>query len=133
MKKTYEINTEDITEPEEQIAFLLMENEVIVNNGWWDKSWPKDAITHAVNCNDVFAWGCADAENFSFSDISVIFELYLLDPGYGIAAWCIHKRKDLPQDPVRDAMVLAGWDVDALLKVGYAKDAFKGARSPMKV
>jgi len=105
-------------EPEDYLAYLLSHQLIIVNNGWWDKTWPKDKITLSVICNDVFAWGCADAEDINYKDLEPLYVLHKKDPYWGIASWCISKRKIRPQKPVEDSMVKAGYDIDKLIKEG---------------
>src|ERR1019366_4612615 len=117
MIKTFEIDTNNLMEPEEQIAFLILEEVLFTNNGWWDKTWPKDAISLHVNCNDVFAWGFADAEDILYSEIKALLEMYLKDNLWGAAAWCIKKRKMIPQPPVERIIRDIGiWNLEELLK-----------------
>lgn len=117
MRRTYAMETDTITEPEEKLTFLFNENVLFINNGHWDKSWPTDKITVHVLCNDIFAWGCADAEDLAYSEIDELYEMYLKDENYGAAAFCIKKRKMRPQTPVKDQMDKAGiWDIEELLK-----------------
>lgn len=103
-------------EPEEYLLYLLAEGVIIVNNGWWDQNWPKDKITISVICNDIFAWGCADAEDIEYKDLETIFNLHRKDPIWGIASWCIKKRKQRPQYPVERDMIEAGYDIEKLIK-----------------
>jgi len=123
MKKTYEIDTEDpYFDDEEYLKFLLMENVVFINNGWWYAKeglpWQDDAISIHVGCNDVFAWGCADSEDLKHGEMKELVEMYVKDPIWGAAAWCIKKRKCMPQKPVEDAIRKAGvWKLEELLKV----------------
>lgn len=118
MVDTYKIDTSSkyFNESEDYLKYLLCENMILVNNGWWDKSWPKDAISIAVICNDVFAWGCADAENLLHSDLEVVARAHIKDAKWGIVAWCIKRRRCMPQKPVAEAMIKAGYDLDELVK-----------------
>jgi hypothetical protein len=92
-------------EIEYKLAHLLLEEVIFCNNGWWFNNdgvfWPKDYITLHVNCNDVFAWGASDCENVTYKEIGTLYEMYKKDPLWGPAAWCIMKRKQLPQLPVQ--------------------------------
>jgi hypothetical protein len=116
MNKTYKIDTDTITDEEEMLRFLMMEEVVFINNGWWNEAWPKDRITVHVNCNDIFAWGCADAEDLTYSDISELFRMYKQDPNLGAAAFCIQKRKQMPQEPVVELFRKDGiWNLDELV------------------
>lgn len=116
--KTYEIlvGGKYFNESEDYLKYLMCEDVIVVNNGWWDKNWPKDKITLAVNCNDVFAWGCADAEDICHSDLKEIAEFHKKDPIWGVAAWCVKKRKQMPQAPVVAKMLEAGYDLEQLIK-----------------
>lgn len=106
----------DHDEHEDKLAHLLAENVVGINNGWWDEKWPQDRITFHVNCNDVFAWGCADAEELLFGEIPELYSMWTKDNGFGPAAWCIKKRKMMPQKPVEDHFRKDGiWSLEDLL------------------
>jgi hypothetical protein len=113
---------EDYEEPEYKLAHLLAKEVVFTNNGWWfkeeNKPWQEDYTTLHVNCNDVFAWGAADAENITFSEISELYEIWKKDEVWGPAIWCVKKRKMIPQDPVVKLIKDAGiWDLDEILKL----------------
>lgn len=104
---------------QEQVVALLLINEVIfLNTPWWKDDWPeeaKNATVMFVNCNDVFAWGCADAETIELHEIESLFDLWEKDSVYGAEIWCILKRKELPQRPVYNRIKERGiWDLDAL-------------------
>lgn len=115
MNKNYEINLADCTEPEEILRLLLLEDIVFINNGWWQKGWPVDAISVHLNCNDTFGWACADAEDVKYSDLKEIFEFYCRDEVWGPTAWCIKKRKMMPIPPVSERMQKAGWNLEELI------------------
>lgn len=117
MIKTYEIDTdpEYFNESEDYLKYLLCEDMIVVNNGWWKKDWPKDKITISVICSDIFAWGCADAEDIDHCDLKEVAEAHAKDPMWGVAAWCIKKRKQMPQKPVAERMKAAGYDLEALV------------------
>ena len=105
--------------PNDYLLHLLAEGEVHVNNGWWFEnegvSWPKDAISVHLNCNDTFAFSCADSEDIRFSDLKPLFELYRAHPVFGTTAWAIAKRGQFPIHPLRVKMEEAGWDVEGLV------------------
>ena len=100
---------------EAALTVLLLERQVFLNNNWWREEWDdeqKKLFSINVNCNDVFAWGCADAEELLFEELEDLFEHYEKDPGWGTAIWCIKKRGYLPQKPVFDAIQADGvWDL----------------------
>lgn len=112
------IDQED-TEIEIMLAHLLINQVIFCNNGWWfakeNKSWPKDYITLHVNCNDVFAWGCADAEDITYSEVPALYKMWRKDPVYGAAIWCIQKRKLMPQFPLEKIIrEKTEWNLDSM-------------------
>ena len=104
-------------EPEYRLAHLLAKDVIFLNNGHWIKDWPKDHITLHVNCNDIFMWGCADSEDITYSEIDDLYTMWKKDENWGPAAWCIKKRKAMPQQPVIEIFKKQGvWDLDKLIK-----------------
>lgn len=61
-------------------------------------------ITLMVLCNDVFAWGCADAEEVTSEELPVLFEMYQADRVNGPVKWVCKKRNQKPQKPVADML-----------------------------
>jgi len=56
-----------------------------------------------VNCNDLFSFGCADAQEVNSSDdLYELYESYQKDPEYGIDFWCCKKRDLQPQKIIKD-------------------------------
>lgn len=100
------------------LAALLVAEQVILNSHWWEKSWPeaaKASVSVAADCSDVFAWGCADAENVPFREIEPLYRMWAKDPSWGVQVWCIIQRKEMPQRPVEKRIREGGiWDLDAL-------------------
>ena len=79
--------------------------------------WREDAVSLHLNCNDVFAWGCADAEDVLHSDLADIYDHFVKDNKWGTAVWCIKRRKMRAQKPVYDEIKKEGiWDLDAIYK-----------------
>jgi len=107
-------------EEERGLAVLLNTEAVFLNDHWWKDDWPKDArrtVSLNVNCNDVFAWGCADAEEMTYADIEDVYQHWKKDRVNGTTIWCIKRRKELPQRPVAKSIQAGGvWDLDALTK-----------------
>jgi len=60
----------------------------------------KDTIVLFVNCNDVFAWGCGDAEPITLDEIVDLFRLYELNPHCAVVQWVCVKRNEKPQAPI---------------------------------
>jgi hypothetical protein len=106
--------TEMMFEEGQALARLLAEEVIFINSHWWEKDWPERArkITSLnVNCNDIFAWACADAEEIEHSEIQDLYDLWFADRSWGAAKWCAIKRGQQPQPPVIAAMKKAGaWD-----------------------
>lgn len=108
---------EMVFEAEKALAHMLMNEVVFLNSHWWEKEWPEQARKEAsinVNCNDVFAWGCADAETMLFDDIENLYRMWRKDPSWGAAVWCMIRRNQMPQKPVEKRVRDAGiWDLDS--------------------
>ena len=80
--------------------------------------WPETAVNTFsinVNCNDVFAWASADAEEMFYEDLEDVYTHWEKDPSWGPAVWCIKKRNLMPQRPVYEAIMKAGiWNLDEM-------------------
>lgn len=57
-----------------------------------------------VNCNDVFVWGCADAEPLPYDQIPKLYKMVVEDSTWGASKWCCIQRNQKPQKPVVEAM-----------------------------
>lgn len=112
-------DTEIRFEAEQGLALLLLNEVVFLNSHHWEDEWPAQARAAAslnVNCNDVFAWGCADAEEAAYADLETVYRHWRRDPYWGTAIWCMIKRREMPQRPVERRIREAGvWDLDALV------------------
>lgn len=113
--------TKEVFESEGALALMLINDVVFCNEHWWDDEWPEDAkraISINVNCNDVFAWGCADAEGLPYQEVENLYRMWRKDPAWGPAVWCMIKRNQMPQKPVEDRIRKAGiWNL-AELRLG---------------
>lgn len=102
----------------EMIAVLLQAQVLFTNSFWMEKDWPEAArnlTVLAVNCSDVFAWGCADAERPTYADIPDVYAHWRKDPSWGPAVWCMKRRKEMPQKPVADMIAADGiWMLDEM-------------------
>ncbi len=68
-----------------------------------------------VDCSDVFIWGCSEEEELPFSEIEKLYRLWRKDLAWGHAVWCMIQRREMPQQPVEEAIRDdAIWDIDAL-------------------
>jgi hypothetical protein len=103
---------------EAALALLLINNVIFLNSHWWEKDWPEEARKRPslnVNTNDVFAWGCADAETINLNELKDVYDHYRKDPVWGTAVWACKRNNMLPQKPVYERIQKAGiWDLDAL-------------------
>lgn len=119
--------TRKIFQEDAALAILLLDDQVFLNDHWWEKSWPEDAKRRTslnLNCNDVFAWGCADAETIDFKDIEPIYQFWKKDPVWGTAVWCMIRRNQMPQRPVEKKIRDAGiWNLDDLSLGANTMDA----------
>lgn len=118
------------------LAHLLLNEVIFLNTHWYRDDWPDDAkktLVLAVNANDVFAWGCADAESIEKCEIETLYRLWTHEHHWGPAAWCIFKRKREPQAPVRKAMEGAGWNIEWLLSTTNEEILEKFRKGPTQV
>ncbi len=72
---------------------------------WWRCDGEYAPVTFFVNCNDLFFWACADAEQIELSDLPDIDRAILdaaaaVDCGhvYGLSLWPCRKRGMRPQN-----------------------------------
>lgn len=114
---------------EAALAVLLREDVLFANAmRYWAPEWEADqdnpgrlkdsgrgelagpTIVLFVNCNDVFAWGCADAEPLPYNEVGNLYRAWAFGP-WGVAKWCCLRRKIRPQERVEALMRQAGvWD-----------------------
>lgn len=110
------------------LALMLLNGVLFLNSHWWEKAWPEDArnaISVNVNCSDIFAWACAEAETLPHDQIEPLYRMWRKDPTWGAAIWCIQRRKEMPQRPVADRIRKAGiWDLDSM---GLAENSYDAA------
>lgn len=111
-----EVNGKEYFDHEAALAILLGEGRLFCNSRVYleengDKA--DETVVLFVNCNDLFAWGCADAESLTRDEIEEVYKAWKADPSWGIDKWCCRKRRQQPQDPVIEQMKEAGvWDED---------------------
>lgn len=100
----YEINGKEYVDEGAALGAMLASNQLFYNQKIY------------VNCSDVFAWGCADAEDFNDEQLLPLFKLFKKDQSWGTAMWCMIQRKERPQKPVEDAIRKSGiCDFDAFI------------------
>lgn len=94
-----------------QALAILLRNEIIFSNSIWFEKTRKYYITLYVLCNDLFAWGMADAEDFSDGDVEDIYKLYKEYGKIGVMKWCCVHRGSQPQEPMVTQLKHKGlWD-----------------------
>lgn len=110
------IPAHEVFEVEMALAVLLANEVVFINSPWWREDLPeadRKLIQVFVNCNDVFAWGAADAEELPLGEIETLYRMWLKDSAWGPAVWCIIQRGYMPQKPVENAIKKAGiWNLE---------------------
>lgn len=106
---------EEMFEAGPALAMLLINDVIFLNTNHSHKDWPEEAqstLKLCVNCNDCFAWGCADAEPIKFSELENLYRLWLKYPRNGSYLWCCIVRGQLPQKPIMDEMIKEGIDIE---------------------
>lgn len=90
------------------VAELLLDERMFVNTHQKDET-----LVVYVLCNDVFMWGCADAEAITTLDIEPLWRAWRAHPRYGSDAFCCKHRGVQPQPPLKNLMQAAGcWDAE---------------------
>ncbi len=103
-------------EEENALALLLLNDVCCLNSFWYEDAWPAEArtcINVFVNCSDLFAYSCADAERLPHAEIGALYRSWARDPTWGAVAWAVQRRRERPIPPVERALREAGYDVDA--------------------
>ena len=94
---------EEVFEVEDALAVLLADSDVFINA---DKD---GKLVLLMNCNDVFAWACADCEPLEYSEIEQLYRASR--DKWGSTKWVCVKRNQQPQPPiVKDMMKEGAWD-----------------------
>lgn len=108
-------------EEEEALAIMLADGTCFVNSYHWKSEWPeadRERVAIIVNCNDIFAWACADGEELDHDQIKPLYDSCVAHPKWGSAIWCAIRRSQKPQPPVIRKMKADGvWD-DRMEKLG---------------
>ena len=115
----WEMDNELVTEPEGMLAHLIVNGIVFINCAWWldDGDPERERTKLLVSCGDTFAYACADAEELPYSQIEVLYGMFLLDPLWGPTAWAVSRRKIEPIAPCKEHLVeRSRWEYDALLR-----------------
>lgn len=116
---------EEICVEEIALAHLLLDDVLFANafryvyDPWPGEKEPEvpklqpRTITLFVNCNDEFAWACADAESLTTEELPVLYKMWHADKKWGSAKWVALKRKLRPQWPFVKLMIQDNaWDAE---------------------
>jgi hypothetical protein len=80
------------------VVLMLADGEIFVGSN----------MRLVVNANDVFAWGCADAEEFGDADVEALYSAWVEGK---VTKWLCKKRNEKPQPPLEQRMRERGdWD-----------------------
>ena len=117
---TYKGKEEIDFNPEEAIAQLVAKGVLFANYrvySYNEDKLNKDGKTIVLfaNCSDVFAWGCADAEDVSNEEeLKSLYDYCEKYGGYeGRTIWACMKRKEQPQAPVAKYLKSANcWPIE---------------------
>jgi len=136
----------NVFEEGQALAVLLAHEVVFLNDHWWQKDWSKwaQSLTSLnVNCNDVFASACADAEEMPYREIENVYRMWKMDSEWGPAVWAMIRRNKMPQRRLEDMIRKAGiWNFEKLpigetradenVKDFFAQLRFPGAENNTK-
>lgn len=64
---------------------------------WWRTKDEYAPITFFVNCNDIFMWGCSDAETITPENLLVLKQSYADSEDHGAELFCARVRQMRPQ------------------------------------
>lgn len=68
----------------------------------------EETIVLFINCNDLFYWGCADAECFTYEEVAAVWEAWRDER---LSRWVCLRRKMRPQTPIEKEWREEGrWD-----------------------
>ncbi len=124
---TVEINTDNILlvendmiefDVEMAIAYFLM-NGIMFFNTFSMLGAAPDNLKYKpfllVGCNELFDYN-GDAEPIEYYEIRTLFEMYRVDPIYGVAVWVCIKRQKLPREKILRQIEREGiWDLVYLI------------------
>lgn len=128
----YTIDGKEHFNEEQALAVLLQAGELFANSrrylGLEDEPYPETIVLFVI-CNDVFAWGCADAEELPLHELVNLYKMWRAEKGWGTTKWCCKRRNQKPQGPVEKKMREVGkWD--AMMDGLRANDYWKEKATP---
>jgi len=99
----------------EHALAALLDAEVVTINAWHWRDHDQEQMAVFSDCSDVFAWGCADAEEVPFHRLQALYDMWHRDRIWGPAVWAMQQRKQMPQPPVEARIRKDGiWDLDSM-------------------
>jgi hypothetical protein len=119
------VTSDDDKSENEMLAEMLLDNGTLFigdadSGPFFEGETPSaNSLRVYVNCNDLFAWACADAEELPLSEVPRLYRMWKADPEYGTSRWTCLRRNLAPQRPVEaDWRKHGTWDaeLDALPK-----------------
>lgn len=108
-------NAEHVEEDHDKmLAILLVRGVVFSRDGFtiinkdskYEASGEGTALY--VNTNDMFAWGCADAEDLPHEEIPKLFMHYHQNGADGVVMWACYRNQMQPQRAVKADMIARG-------------------------
>jgi len=109
------MNEDKYFDEENALSALLKDGILFCNERNYSSTpgGPSEGLTIVlfVICNDIFAWGCADAEDLPISELENLYKMWLKNNKWGSTKWCCIRRKEKPQRPAVELMKKDGaWD-----------------------
>lgn len=100
----FDIDGKKVPNEESMLARLLDDDVLFCNSRKYlcadDKTVRDETIVLFILANDVFVWGCADAEDITTEELPQLFDLHVANPKCGSIQWCCIKRNEKPQEPI---------------------------------
>lgn len=102
----FKVDGEEYCNNELALSILLQNNVLFANSREYSQNgkWEGHTVVLFVICNDIFAWGGADAQDLPLSEVGLLYKMWDKDNKWGSAKWCCIRRNEKPQKPVVDAM-----------------------------
>lgn len=85
---------ENINNVDPYIQNLILQDHIFTHIDTEEKK-----LCFSINCNDLFAWACADSEEFTEEDLPDLKKAYEDSPKNGDILWACRKREMRPQKP----------------------------------
>lgn len=120
----FELDGEEYCMKELALARMLQADILFCNTGYFGEGEMREqTVVLFVNCNDLFAWGCADAEPVREDEIGDLYKAWQSGK-YGVDKWCCKRRKQQPQGPMEKLIRAAGeWDAEMEALPANTQDA----------